>query len=515
MMWRRGGWLILTGLVVAGAMIFRPWDGAVLKTRASEQPERTAEVRPTVELVDSTTETIAIDPDLISGMGLEFDTVQSAPPTRPLKMNGQLALDPGRLVHVQSRFGGEVVSERIDPATGHAPQVGDKVHKGQVLAEIWSKEVGEKKSDLVDAISNLFLHESVLEKLRKLQDGAIPLRSIEEMRRTYESDLIAVTRLRRTLRSWRISEDELHEIDIEARRLHEAALNPRDPAKGIPEVADAAREQRWAEIDVISPTEGVILEKNMTVGDTIDSAADLFKIADLSRMRVMVYVFEEDLPRLLGLSPEQRRWRIDWHTNTSDGYSVEPIDSIGHVVDPNQHTAVVTGWIGNPDLVLRVGQFVSATVEIPAERDAVVVPTSAIIDQGERAYVLVAENPEGTRLSRRKVNVLRRTGDSIWLSPSRPRGDQPRAENPVRPVNDSALRPGDRVVVNGAVELHFSLLQKLAQAPADTASSPVGSRPPVQPVPHSASQSAPRSGSQRLVPTEKSAPQERPAPPSN
>lgn len=444
-------------VVVAGLVVLQPWSPWTRRTRASDATAvESPPVKPPVVLVDANNETISIEPELIGSMGLTFGVVSPAPATRPLRMNGQLALDPGRLVHVQSRFPGEVVSVHPDPAIGRVPQVGDRVKKGQILAEIWSKEVGEKKSDLVDAISNLFLHESILDKLRKLQDGAVPLRTVEEMRRTYEADLITVTRLRRTLRSWRISEEELREIDAEARRLHEAALHPREPSQGVPEVADPARELRWAEIDVIAPTDGIILEKNMTVGDTIDPSFDLFKIADLSRMRVMAYVFEEDLPRLLSLPMDLRTWQVEWHTGQTDGEVAAEIDVIGHVVDPNQHTAVVSGWIENPKQSLRVGQFISATVEIPAEKNAVVVPTSAIIDQGTRAYVLVADNVEGTRLSRRKVKVLRRSGDLVWLTrESGGAGESGRVK---------ALEPGERIVTSGTVELHSRLVQLLNQA---------------------------------------------------
>jgi len=47
---------------------------------------------------------------------------------------------------------------------------------------------------------------------------------------------------------------------------------------------------------------GVILEKNFTVGDIVDTTHDMFKIADLSRLGVMANVYEEDLPKLVALA---------------------------------------------------------------------------------------------------------------------------------------------------------------------------------------------------------------------
>jgi len=56
---------------------------------------------------------------------------------------------------------------------------------------------------------------------------------------------------------------------------------------------------------VKAPLDGVILEKNIAVGDIVDTSLDLFKVADLTSLGVMVHVYEEDLPtlRALGAGP--------------------------------------------------------------------------------------------------------------------------------------------------------------------------------------------------------------------
>ncbi|WP_432490593.1 efflux RND transporter periplasmic adaptor subunit, partial [Flavonifractor plautii] len=67
-------------------------------------------------------------------------------------------------------------------------------------------------------------------------------------------------------------------------------------------------DESWAEIDIRSPLDGVILEKNLTVGDIIrtDQDHDLFKVADLSRLVVAANVYEEDIPTLTALPDDQR-----------------------------------------------------------------------------------------------------------------------------------------------------------------------------------------------------------------
>ena len=258
----------------------------------------------------------------VKSMQLSTTVVHEARQPQSLQLTGQLMLDPAKLVHVTTRFGGEVV--RVAAADGKdGPQirVGEKVKQGQLLAKIWSKEIGEKKSDLVDALSQLYLDESIYQRLKELQkSGAIQERAIDEKQRDYESDLIQVERIRRTLTSWRIADAEMQKIEAEAKRIHANALAGPSveldaQASGKP-VADSLVDGTWGEIQIIAPVDGTILEKNITVGDIVGTDDDLFKVADLSRLIVMANIYEEDLPSVMALPEDQRVWSIEVNSRT-------------------------------------------------------------------------------------------------------------------------------------------------------------------------------------------------------
>ena len=251
----------------------------------------------------------------VKSMQLTTGVVHDARQPQSLRLTGQLMLDPAKLVHVTTRFGGEVV--RVASADGKdGPQIriGQKVKQGQLLAKIWSKDIGEKKSDLVDALSQLYLDESIYQRLKELQkSGAIQERAIDEKQRAYESDLIQVERIRRTLTSWRISYAEMQRIEAEAKRIHAKAMaGPSvdlDTQASDKPVIDSLVDGTWGEIQIIAPVEGTILEKNITVGDIVGTDHDLFKVADLSRLIVMANIFEEDLPSVMALPEDQRVWQ--------------------------------------------------------------------------------------------------------------------------------------------------------------------------------------------------------------
>src|SRR5205807_7098419 len=108
-------------------------------------------------------QTIRLHPDAVRAWGLKTTEVQKAPPPAPLRLRGALLLDTDYLARVRSRFGGEVVdigdaggASLLDRSADSGPIVlGARVRADQLLAVVWSKDLGEKKSELADALSRL------------------------------------------------------------------------------------------------------------------------------------------------------------------------------------------------------------------------------------------------------------------------------------------------------------------------------------------------------------------------
>src|SRR5262249_52499021 len=154
-------------------------------------------------------------------------------------------------------------------------------------------------------------------------------------------------------------------------------------------------EKDWAKVEVRARFPGTILEKNVAEGDIVDTATDLFKVADLSRLAVWADAYEDDLPALLapltpaplppgerGRGEGQRRCPIRLKADPEVPAQEGEFSHISDVIDPTQHTALVTGHVDNRDGRLRAGQFITATVELPAAPDEVVLPAGAVIQDG-------------------------------------------------------------------------------------------------------------------------------------
>lgn len=428
---------VLAALILGGA-----WWSSALKSGFGAVSSIPAQEAEAPQISFAAPDTLNVPEATVRTMRLLVRPAHAASHPSMLKLSGRLMLDPNELVHVNTRFPGEVIKVGMMPGRNRQLRAGDPVKAGQLLAIIWSKEIGEKKSDLVDALSQLALHEAIFKTLKDpgISD-AVPRRSVEEARRNYESDLIEVERLRRTLRSWRLGEKELAEIEQEAERFHKRVARP--TGKEEPLQPPNKTDESWAEIDIMSPLDGIILEKNLTVGDIVrpDQDHDLFKVADLSRLVVAANVYEEDIPTLTNLPDDQRTWQVRLTTNPNAAVVSGQIESIGKVIDPNQHTAIVQGWIDNAHGELRVGQFVEALISLPAQTGLTEIPLEGLIDDGPRKFVIVALDDSLTRLERREVVVERRSKNTALV----------RDEGPL------AIREGDRVLVRGVLELSSTL----------------------------------------------------------
>jgi cobalt-zinc-cadmium efflux system membrane fusion protein len=440
--------------------LYAPANGAEPKPPASPAG---------VSLVNQMPDTVDVDSKVAEKLKIQTAPVGPARP-RLLELPGSLAIDPQAQARIRTRFPGEVIEiEKVpDPIeiqkkgyTVTRPLApGDEVKQGQRLAVIWSKDLGEKKSELVDGLSALSLDRDTLKRFEEgFAKGIIPEQRVLEQRRQVENDLIAVDRARRTLQSWRLSEEEIKEIEDEAARIRERG-GKRDPNK----VRD------WARVDVVSRIDGTIMEKNCVVGDFIsDSGFNMFVVADLKHLAVWAHAYEEDLPALKD-HKEQRRKEgklVAWKVRLRNEPNADPVDGfidlIGNVVDPTQHTVLIQGTVQNPNLGtkenpnyrLTAGQYIKATVELPAAKGEVSIPISALVEDGKDSVVFVLD-AKANRFTMRRVAVTRR-----GLTEAQVRSEL-REEDTKAGLE--ALKEGERVVSSGAIELKAALEDAQAAA---------------------------------------------------
>ncbi|HVX11864.1 MAG TPA: efflux RND transporter periplasmic adaptor subunit [Pirellulales bacterium] len=439
--------LILVGGLIIAAAIAYPRLVHVLKPPPAAVHRHGS---PLFKLIDDNS--MQLSAEAVASIGLKLVTVEHAPAPEPLRLPGYLLVDPNTLVPIHSRFPGQVVqlgtTEELDGAGQRHPRplrFGDDVKREQLLAMVWSTDIGQKKGELVDALSKLKLDQTILNNYLAVGAAAVPPRQIDEAKRNVEADKILVNSALRTLKSWRLTDEEINEVVEEAKQL-------RDDRQ------QTAAAKTWSELPIRAPTDGVLLEKNVNVGEVVDTSDNLFKIANLSSIQVLAYVYEEDLPAIEHLSPAQRNWKIDLKSDPNDQPRPGKFSLIGSVIDQTMRTAPIVGWLDNHDRKLRVNQFVTATIELPADPAMVNLPVSALFEEGDTAAVFVETSADPHQVTRRIVAVTRRGEKMVFVRA------EPNAEE--RKEGALPLKVGERVVMSGVLALNDELTN-LKSSPDD------------------------------------------------
>jgi cobalt-zinc-cadmium efflux system membrane fusion protein len=193
-----------------------------------------------------------------------------------------------------------------------------------------------------------------------------------------------------------------------------------------------------------------------------DPTTNLFQIAQVNRLLVVASAPEDELPTLNALKPEERKWGVRTVGAKAAAGLEGPIEEIGYLIDPNQHTAVIKGYIDNSDEQIRAGQFVSCTVQIPPPPDVVEVPIDAVVEDGRYCVVFVQSDPtRPNNYTMRRVQLTHRFEKTAFAR-SKPfaKHEQFTAaeEKDLGMLPLEPLRAGERVLRSGVGELKAALL---------------------------------------------------------
>lgn len=211
---------------------------------------------------------------------------------------------------------------------------------------------------------------------------------------------------------------EVEAARVASRNAERAAASVRSvvASLGAPAAGDAAA------LTIRAPISGVILDRTVTPGQSVERGAEICEIADVSSIWVIGNAYEKDLSRL----------RVGQAVSVSVAAfpgvlfhgSLENLDTL---LDEKSRTVRVRCRLPNPAGRLRPGMFAQLTVVVSRREAAVLAPDSAVQEEGGTACVYVVR---GDAFRRTAVRLGEESGG-------------------MREVL-AGLRDGDRVVTDGS-----------------------------------------------------------------
>ncbi|HKB70405.1 MAG TPA: efflux RND transporter periplasmic adaptor subunit [Thermoanaerobaculia bacterium] len=324
--------------------------------------------------------------------------VREAPFRRTIETTGTVAFDQNASTQVIAAISGPVARILTPPGT--------PVVAGQALAEVTSP-------DFAAALSGYRKAHAAAANLRRIADldkklfdaGGISRREMQQA----ETDALAA------------------EADRDAALAQLRSI-------GIPETtAKALEEGRPAETPrgvIRAPIAGTVVERLITPGQLLQAGTTpCFTIANLSRVWVIANVFEQDVPFV---SPGAA---ADVFAGSADATLSGTVEYVASVVDPATRAIGVRIVLANPREALKKDQYVRVAIHSAREARGLLVPVSAVLRDDENLPFVYVQGPGGSFL-RRRVELGAREGDRVEAR--------------------AGLRPGDRVVVEGALFMQFA-----------------------------------------------------------
>jgi cobalt-zinc-cadmium efflux system membrane fusion protein len=348
---------------------------------------------------------------------IETETVALQPIAGTILATGKILVPEDRMANIGPVHEGRVV--RL-----YAGQ-GSNVKKGQKLADLESADIDQAEADYLKALADyenarrtsvaeVKFAQATYDRTKMLFEKTITagknLQAAEhdlELAKAAAASSVAGTRAALTAARRHLLILGLKESDVDAL---------------------ASKPSLAAVFSLTSPIAGIVVERNATIGATVGSDANLFKIIDISRVWIDANVFEKDLERV------KRGQEVKVAVPAFPGSSFSGrVILVSSVVDPETRSVKVRTEVPNPDSRLKPDMFANVQIITDLHRAAISIPQSAVLNDGGKTVVFVSE---GGGYEKRAVTVGIQSND--------------RAE-----IIDGLIA-GDKVVVKG----NYLLLQQ-------------------------------------------------------
>ncbi|HUF75144.1 MAG TPA: efflux RND transporter periplasmic adaptor subunit, partial [Longimicrobiales bacterium] len=277
--------------------------------------------------------TVRIEPPMARSLGVTLVTAELGPMRREIRTTGNVTFDETRLSTITPKFGGFV--ERL-----HVDFTGQAVRTGDPLLEIYSPELVSAQEELLTAVR--------LE--RQLAESAAP--------GVAERSGGLVESARRRLLLWDISPEQVGEVERSGEVQRTLVLH--------------------------APFTGVVVDKSVQAGQSVQPGEVLYRLADLSEVWVEADVYERDLGHVRVGQP------VDIEIDAYPGERFMGRATYIHPeVRPDTRTGRVRIQLANPEERIKPGMFATVHIDAPVVERAVLLPRDAVMRTGARNIVFV------------------------------------------------------------------------------------------------------------------------------
>lgn len=336
--------------------------------RADDDHDTHGEEEHAHEDEDEHSDHVELDAAAAREAGIVVSRAERSPLRQTLSLPAELRFDADRVATISSQVSGRI----IDLSASE----GDTVERGEILAELSSRELADLKAEYLTAATGEDLARQALEREETLFADRI----------TSAADLQAARAAFAAARAQREGvENKLHAVGVSHREL--------DRINNAPDGT-------LANIRLSAPIGGIIAQRTATLGATVSAddpgAPALFTIVDDSVLWADIAVYKTDAGAVQTGAPVILR--TDAGVVLTEGEIATVLPAINEV----SRTATARMVVENAERRMRPGQFVTADIAIGAGEERLQVPSNAIVEVEGRTSVFV---PAGDGFAPRPVTL--------------------------------------------------------------------------------------------------------------
>jgi cobalt-zinc-cadmium efflux system membrane fusion protein len=256
--------------------------------------------------------------------------------------------------------------------------IGDKVKKGDVLAELNSSDLLSMQRLYLKSLSELQLSSVFYQRDQKLlQEGVIADRRWQETRAQYEATL---------------SEANEHKQLLQIAGMTDAEVSQLGKTRHLS-----------SQLSLHAPITGVVMDKMAVAGQRIDGLAPIYRVANLNELWLEINIPQE---RVAGL-------KIGDQVQIENTDITATINLLGQNVNTENQTVLARAIINSKQSTVRTGQRINIQITQASDQPIFKVPNAAIAQNEGKSYVFVRDN---TGFSVTPVNVIGKQGEESIIS---------------------------------------------------------------------------------------------------
>lgn len=301
---------------------------------------------------------LEMTPEAMALSNVQLTRVKSGVGSGKLSLTGKIQVNEQRVKSLTANYSGRVDQLFVN-------FTGQEVRRGEKLATLYSPDLVNAQKELLETA--------------KIKDRQPAL---------YQAS-------KEKLKLWKISDEQISRIE------------------------NSGRVQ--TQFEVYADVAGVVIARNVAVGDFVSRGTALFEIVELSSVWVILDAYESDLGAIR--KGDDLSFQVSAYPGREFKAKVSYIDP---VLNPDTRTVGIRAEAVNRNFELKPEMFVSATISTSqSAQSGLMVPKTAILWTGPRSVVYVqAGTKEAPAFEMREVELGSRVGDDYLVLSGVEEGEQ-------------------------------------------------------------------------------------------